>query len=79
MCRYPTIIVVFVLKEIYFTKDGAKKCPKGKLYSKYFIKLRSFKSQEFVVSKLQNNTESEIQTRVFEESNIELGNTRSLK
>jgi hypothetical protein len=79
MCRYPTIIVVFILKKIYFTKDGAKKCPKGKLYSKYFNKLRSFKSQGFVVSKLQNNTESEIQTRVFEELNIELGNTRSLK
>lgn len=41
------------LKELYVTKDGRKKGLKGKLYSNYFNKLRSIKSQDFaVLSKL---------------------------
>jgi len=83
MCRYPSIIVIFVLKEIYFTKDGAKKCPKGKLYSKYFNKLKSFKSQGLSVSsqmsKVQNNTEKRNSNTYFEESDIEIGNTSPLQ
>ncbi|KAL4126107.1 hypothetical protein QTP88_010336 [Uroleucon formosanum] len=73
-----TIVGTFTteIKEIYFTRGGAKKCPQGKIYSKYFNKLKSLMSQGFAVSlqlsKVKVNNEKEMLTHVFEESDIEI-------
>jgi len=37
-------IIIFFRQEIYFERRGQRKCPKGKLYAKYFNKLRSLKN-----------------------------------
>lgn len=68
-----------VLKEIYFTRDGPKKCPRGKLYSKYFNKLRNFKNRGLAVPlqlcKEKNGNKKEFLTRTFEDLDTEISNT----
>lgn len=67
------IYLLIILKEVYFVRDGTKKCPKGKLYTKYFNKLRTLKYHGLVSqqSKIQKNCEKDNSSHVSE--NIDVG------
>ncbi|XP_029347666.1 uncharacterized protein LOC107882231 isoform X2 [Acyrthosiphon pisum] len=60
------------LKEVYFIRDLTNKCPKGKLYSKYFNKIRSLRSHGLVSQLPKDNKNVEKQTRVCAELDSEI-------
>lgn len=64
----------FVLKEVYFVRDPTNKCPKGKLYSKYFNKVRSFQNHGLVSLPTKLNKSVEKETRITTELDDEISN-----
>lgn len=68
-------------QETYFVQNSDNKCPKGKLYAKYFNKMRSLKHHGLVyqepASNNRNNTNIKL-TRVTAEFNDELSNSSNL-
>ncbi|CAI6354797.1 unnamed protein product [Macrosiphum euphorbiae] len=71
-----TISETFIseIKETYFVRNSENKCPKGKLYSKYFNKMRNLKNHGLVpqgICKKGKNSNNNL-TRVSAELDDEL-------
>jgi len=72
---YIYVFIEFILKEVYFVRDSTNKCPKGKLYSKYFNKIRSLRHHGLVSQPLKNGKNIEKQTRISAELDSEISNS----
>lgn len=57
---------------MYFLKDAGAKCPKGKLYSKYFNKIRNLKHHGLVPQQPKEKKCVEQETRISMELDREI-------
>jgi len=71
-----TIIKWFTFQDVYFVKDSVNKCPKGKLYCKYFNTMRCMK-QNGLISTTRKDSSSipkKKLTRTMDNLQTTLGN-----
>lgn len=67
-------IFLFCLKEVHFLRGVGAKCPTGKLYSKYFNKIRNFKNNGLVPQQTKDKKYSEKKTRTTMDLDNEISN-----